>query len=198
MKSFVSMVILVLSTVMVPKATSAGQAATPVVPQAGLPARAYLPPASDSYLSGPWNLVGRSTPDYDPSVFADGATASYVGPDGARAVLTAWIAQPGQDVLQQPWAAGVAALDAVAFSWIDVTSTDSKSVADVTVSGFQDCQSIRGLDSVFHLFADAKLCAIGSEAVVLAVYFGGGNVIDTGASWWIYLANRAALRASGS
>ena len=154
------------------ESTFAFQASPVASPVATSNAGRYLPAAEA--LGEGWVQVGSSVPEADPAIFVDAASAVYVGPDGARAVVTAWTNLPGRAAVQRSWEAIGVLYGELRFEVTGPKDTDrDEELAAVPFPvGCVDARRVDGLDPLYGLPGSITQCTVGPDVTLLVVVSG--------------------------
>ena len=150
-------------------------AGRPTAAQEGTP-----PPASavDRYVPaatalGPgWVIVHRDDPRPSPELFRAGAKAAYGGPNGARAVVFAWIVAD-ERAAPRAWAAASQLMEGYRSEF--APEADASALLRLQAAAPPGCAAVaraEGIDPASEFRAGLTLCAVGAEAIVLAVVSG--------------------------
>ena len=159
-----------------PSAASRGanvsQASPAATPVAATNSGRYLPPAES--IGEGWVLVSTGVPEADPAIFVDAASAVYVGPDGARAVVMAWTNLPGRAAVQRSWEAIGLLYGELRFEVTGPKDADrDEELAAVPFpEGCVDARRVDGLDPLFGLPGGITQCTVGPDVTLLVVVSG--------------------------
>lgn len=124
----------------------------------------YLPAAAD--LGEGWTMKRSATPEADGDVFAGSASAVYVGTEGARLYVGAWIARPGRVALQRSWSEVGAVYEGYRTHMLDgYVGEDLPNAA--LPDGCVDLRHAEGDDAIWGLPMGLTVCAVEPDAVVL-------------------------------
>lgn len=149
----------------------AAQASPAASPTAGNSGR-YLPVAEA--IGAGWVLVATGTPEADPAVFMDAASAVYVGPGGGRAVVMVWTNLPGRAGLQRSWEAVGAISADLRFEVTGPKDGDREEelAALPLPEGCVDARRIDGPDPLYGLPGAITQCTVDPDVNVLAIVSG--------------------------
>jgi hypothetical protein len=140
----------------------------PVTPQAGR----YLPDAHE--VGADWSDILRGGIAPGPLLFLEGVKAVYGGPAGSRAVVYAWITQPGNEATRRAWQATVDFMASVQPRWGSVyTPSEEGDMAQLAApAGCADAARADGLDASTRFPVGMTLCAAAPGAIVLTIVSG--------------------------
>lgn len=132
----------------------------------------YLPSAQD--IGEGWSVVATGAPEVDPAVFLDAASAVYVGPGGARVMVTAWTNLPGRTAVQRSWEVVGGVYEDVRH---DATGPkddgrEEELAALPLPAGCVDARRVDGTDPLFGLPGAVTQCAVDPDVTVLVVVSG--------------------------
>ena len=148
----------------------ASPAATPaaVVTNSGR----YLP-AAEAFGEG-WTRVATNVFDADPAVFLDAASAIYVGPSGARVVVSALTNLTGRAAVQRSWEFVGKAFDESRFEVTGPKDDDrEEELATLPLpEGCVDVRRIDGRDPLYFLPGAITQCAIDPDVTVFVIVAG--------------------------
>ena len=147
--------------------------ASPIAsPAAGSNAGRYLP-AAEAIGTG-WVQVANGVPEADPAIFVDAASAVYVGPGGARALVMAWTNLPGRAAVQRSWEAIGVLYGELRFEVTGPKDTDrdAELAAIPFPEGCVDARRVDGLDPLYGLPGGITQCTVGPDVTLLVVVSG--------------------------
>ena len=153
----------------------------------------YLPPAET--LGPGWLVVHADDPQPSPGLFREGAKVAYGGPAGARAVVFAWVLADERS-LPQAWAAAGDLMGRYQAAFAPEAAATDPRLPEAAPPGCAAATRAEGVDPASEFPAGLTLCAVGSEAIILAVVSG-----DLGPARGAAAADRlvgVALAAAGS
>jgi hypothetical protein len=174
----------------------------PAVAQGGWPPPGsavgrYVPPATA--LGAGWVVVDASDPKPSPALFRGGAKVVYGGPAGARAVLFAWVVADERK-LPDAWASARQLWERYRAAFAADAASAPLRPAAPPPPGCTAAARAEGRDPASEFPAGLSLCAVGTEAIVLAVVSGDlGTENGTAASdRLVRLALAGAAAGSGA
>ena len=155
-----------------PPESTAAQASSVATPGVATDSGRYLP-AAEAIGAG-WVLVATGTPEADPAVFVDAASAVYVGPGGARVVVMVWTNLPGRAGLQRSWEAVGAISADLRFEVTGPKDGDREEelAALPLPEGCVDARRIDGPDPLYGLPGAITQCTVDPDVNVLAIVSG--------------------------
>jgi len=161
-----------------PSVSTAAQASPVASPVAASNAERHLP-AAEAIGEG-WVEVATGVPEADPAIFVDAASAVYVGPGGARTVVTAWTNLPGRAGVQRSWESVGRVYDGVRFEVTGPKDDGREEELDPRPfpEGCVDARRIDGLDPLYGLPGAVTQCAIDPDVTVLVIVSGSINDVS--------------------
>jgi hypothetical protein len=154
-------------------APAASPIASPAASPGAVPGSAatYLPVAEA--LGPGWTLAATGVPEADPAVFLDTASALYLGPNGARAMVLVYRNLPGRVALQRSWEDVGEVFDSYRFDITGyATEREEELASQALPEGCIDARRVDGTDPLYGLPGAITQCAIDPDITAIVIVSG--------------------------